>query len=499
MSLRQKMTSLGKTHTPSEHRSAPDVEASRLLRAGRAAEALPLARRAVAQCRSCSPAHGLLATILLRLGERDEAENVITRALASPDASADAYDALAFVSMELGKFERANALYRRAVQCAPSDARYWYNLASSERSFGRLSEAESACDRAIELNPQHYQSYLLRSELRTQDDSRNHVEAMERLLADPAATDRARIFLGYALGKELDDLARYDEAFRWFTQAAASRRRNLAYDVAVDEAKLARIAEAFPSAGPEVTGSVAEYARFIFIVGLPRSGTTLLERMLTRLPGVQSNGETENFSLALLAETPSNGSDVFARAAMADVERVGLHYARLASGTCKGKVIEKLPLNYLYLGAIRRALPGATPILVMRQAVDSCFAMYRTLFGQAYPFTYDFNELARYYAAYSRLIEHWRRVLGDWLVEINYEELVRQPARVGATIAEACNVHWVESAVETHRNAGISMTASAAQIRQPIYQSSVGKWRNYERHLAPLLAALASHGVRMSD
>ncbi len=479
-------------------RSAPGVEATRLLRAGRAKEALPLARRAAAQCRSCSPAHGLLATILSRLGERDEAESVIVRALAIPSDSADAYDALAFVSMELGEFERANALYRRAVQCAPDDARYWYNLASSERSFGRLAEAESGCDRAIELDPRHYQSYLLRSELRTQDDSRNHVEAMERLLADPAATDRARIFLGYALGKELDDLARYDEAFRWFREAAATRRRHLAYDVAVDEAKLARIAEAFPSAGAGTSGA-AESARFIFIVGLPRSGTTLVERMLARLPGVRSNGETENFSLALLAEAPADGADVFSRAATADFARVGLHYQSLAGGMRAGKVIEKLPLNYLYLGAIRRALPGATPVLVTRQAVDSCFAMYRILFGQAYPFTYDFEELARYYAAYSRLIDHWRRVLGEWLLELTYEELVKQPARVGAAIAQVCNVPWVEAAVEIQGNLGVSMTASAAQIRQPIYQSSVGKWRHYERHLAPLLTALAANGVRTPD
>jgi len=247
-----------------------------------------------------------------------------------------------------------------------------------------------------------------------------------------------------------------------------------------------------------VPASAADYQRFIFIVGLPRSGTTLLERMLIRLPGVRSNGETENFSRALLAQAPESGSDVFARAAMADFDRVGRHYARLASGIPEGKVIEKLPLNYLYLGAIRRALPGATSILVMRQAVDSCFAMYRILFGQAYPFSYDFTELARYYAAYCRLIEHWRAVLGDWLVEITYEEMVRQPACVGARVAAAANVPWVESAVETHKSEGVSMTASAAQIRQPIYQSSVGKWRHYQRHLTPLLAALASHGVAIS-
>ncbi len=408
---------------------------------------------------------------------------------------ADTYDALAFVSLQLGRHERANQLYRRTVALAPDSARFWYNLASSERSFGRLQDAEAACDRAINLDPHHYQSYLLRSELRKQSDANNHVIEMERLLADLQATDRAQIFLGHALGKELDDLGRYTEAFRWFSQAAASRRRSLIYDVAVDERKLTRIAEVFPLAERAARSHLPDSASFIFILGLPRSGTTLLERMLMRLPGVRSNGETENFSRALLAEAPPNSADVFSRAAMADFNRVGQHYARLARGATDGKVIEKLPLNYLYLGAIQRALPGATPILVTREAVDSCFAMYRTLFGEAYPFTYDFRDLARYFAAYSRLVDHWHRTLGDWLVEVAYEELVTQPARVGACSAEACGLIWDESAVEIHRSAGVSMTASAAQIRQPIYQSSAGKWRHYERHLTPLIAALRSCGV----
>jgi tetratricopeptide (TPR) repeat protein len=427
--------------------SSPDLEALRLMRAGRYAEALPFARRAVAASRVCSAAHGLLATVLIHLGQREEAEAVVSAGLDRGPGTADAYDALAFVLLQLGSYERANTLYRRAADLAGDSARFWYNLASSERSFGRLREAEAACDRAIALDPHHYQSYLLRSELQTQSDTMNHIEEMERLVEDPGASNRALIFLGYALGKELDDLARYDDAFRWFSRAATARRRNLVYDVAVDERKLARIAELFPFAGSGATGRVGEYARFIFILGLPRSGTTLLERMLTRLPEVRSNGETENFSRALLAEAPTQGPDVFARAATADFDRVGRHYAKIASGTGEGKVIEKLPLNFLYLGAIHRALPGARPILVRRQAVDSCFAMYRILFGEAYPFSYDFHDLARYYAAYRRLIDHWRRVLGGWLVEISYEELVSQPTRVGVAIAEACNLTWVESAV----------------------------------------------------
>jgi tetratricopeptide (TPR) repeat protein len=475
--------------------SSPDFEALRLMRCGHYADALPFARRAVAASHGCSPAHGLLATVLMHLGQREEAETVVSAALDREPGTADAYDALAFVLLQLGSHERANTLYRRAAALAGGSARFWYNLASSERSFGRLQNAEEACDRAITLDSQHYQSYLLRSELRKQSDANNHVTEMERMLAHPKATDRAHMFLGYALGKELDDLGRHAEAFRWFSQAAAVRRRSLIYDVSVDERKLTRIAESFPLGDRAAKAHDPSSACFVFILGLPRSGTTLLERILSRLPRVRSNGETENFSRALLAEAPPSDVDVFSRAAMANFNRVGQHYAKLAGGTAEGKVIEKLPLNYLYLGAIQQALPGATPILVTREPVDSCFAMYRTLFGEAYPFTYDFSDLARYFAAYRRLVEHWRRSLGDWLVEITYEELVKQPARVGAYSANACGLIWDESAVEIHRSAGVSMTASAAQIRQPIYQSSAGKWRHYERYLAPLIAALQAHGV----
>lgn len=477
----------------------PDLEAFRLLQSGRATEALSLARRAVANSRSCSPAHALLASVLLRLGDRAEAASVIAAALASPPGTADAYDALAFISLHLGQHERANALYRRAAEQVPHEARFWYNLASSERSLGRLIEAESACDRAIALDPRHYQTYLLRAELRVQTSSRNHVEAMERLLADPTATDRARMFLGYALAKELDDLECYDSAFHWYSQGAAARRRHLVYDVRHDEMKLTRIEQAFSAASPVVPSCPVDSGRFIFIAGLPRTGTTLVEQILVRLPGVVSNGETENFSRALLDETPIAGSDVFARAAAAPFDRVSLRYAQLADRPDCTKIIEKLPLNYLYLGAIRHALPAAAAVLLARDPIDSCFAMFRTLFGQAYPFSYDFVELARYYSAYSRLLDHWRQLLGNWAFEVHYENLVRHPAETGREIATACGVPWKSSALEVGAGSAVSMTASASQIRRPIYQSSAGKWRRYRRHLTPLVAALRSHGIAISD
>lgn len=475
----------------------PDVEALRLLRAGRLQEAREFALQAIAGAGTCLPAHGLLATILLRLGYIDEAEHTVAEALEHSPGVADAYDALAYVSMQLGRHERANRLYRRAVELAPADPRFWYNLASSERTFGRLEEAACACDRAIALDAAQYPSYLLRSELHVQSVTANHIDELQRQLSLRPADDRAQMFLGYALAKELDDVERYDEAFRWFSHAASTRRRHLAYDVAVDERKLERIAAAFSARAMPKRVDDGRSARHIFILGLPRSGTTLLERILTGLPGVVSNGETENFSRALLAVAPSAGTDIFERAAAADPEAVGAHYSRLAGGNGDVHIIEKMPLNYLYLGAIRRALPEAKLLLVRRAPLDSCFAMYRTLFGEAYPFSYDFEDLARYYAAYERLIAHWLREIGDSVHQVIYEQLVHAPMQIGAAVAAHCGVPWNNCAIEVQNNASVSLTASAAQVRRPIYGSSSGRWRHYRQHLAPLIAALREREVRV--
>jgi tetratricopeptide (TPR) repeat protein len=485
-----------------------DLEAYRLMRAGNFGAALSFAERAVRGKSMCVPAHGMLATILLQLGRAAEAESLVSQAEQLETGVADAYDGLAFVSLALRAHERANRFYRRATQLAPQTPRFWYNLACSERSLGRLADAEAACGRAIALDPAQYPSYLLRSELRVQASDANHVEELQTLLARPDLGYQGKLFVGYALAKELDDLNRFDEAFRWFSEAARARRARLQYEIAADELKLRRIAEVYPAdssagGGPSglrqgVGSDGVDSSRYIFIVGLPRTGTTLVERILTGLPNVASNGETENFSRSLLDATAPGPADVFERAASAASDAVSAAYARRADGpVSSGKIVEKLPMNYLYLGAIRRALPRAKILLLRRSALDSCFAMYRTLFREAYPFTYDFEELARYYAAYERLMRHWRGVLGEQLHEIAYEELVREPQRVGADMARHCGASWSDEAIEIQKNAAVSLTASASQIRRPIYGTSSGRWRHYQPHLKGLVDALRRYGVAL--
>jgi Sulfotransferase family len=316
----------------------------------------------------------------------------------------------------------------------------------------------------------------------------NHVEPLRRQLARADLDAPSKALLGYALGKELDDLGQYEEAFKWFALAASAWRGHLGYDVAVDERKLGGIIEAFPRGSDRAEGGRTDSSRFVFIVGLPRSGTTLVDRILTGLPGVRSNGETDNFERALTAASP--------RAGAVDWDAVAAGYARLAdAGGARDVIIEKLPLNYLYLGAIHQALPRARLVLVSRSPVDVCFAMYRTLFGEAYQFTYDFQDLARYYAAYSRLIAHWRDACGESLHEVHYAELVSDPGRVGAALARSCGLEWRDSAVEVERNTAVCLTQSAAQVRRPIYRSSSGRWRHYQAQLQPLIEALRRCGI----
>ena len=477
-----------------------ELEAYRLMRAGNYSAALPLAEAAVAGKSACLPAHGLLVSILLQLGRATDAENILRQVETFSTGTADAYDALAWFSLLLRDHPRGNRLYRRATELEPQTARYWYNLACSERSLGRLAEAEAACDRAIAIDPEEYPSYLLRSELRVQSADANHVAVLQGLMARPDLGHQGRLFVGYALAKELDDLQRFDEAFKRFSESARVRRSRLQYDIAADEHKLRRIAQVYSGGHDGGEDDQVDSSRYIFIVGLPRSGTTLVERILSGLPDVVSNGETENFSRSLLEATPPGSADIFARAALAAPGAVASGYARRADGPgTNKKIIEKLPMNYLYVGAIRQALPDARVILLKRSPLDSCFAMYRTLFREAYPFSYDFDELGRYYAAYERLVQHWRTLFGSWVHEVVYEDLVREPRRVGEDIARHCGVPWSDAAIEIQNNAAVSLTASAAQIRRPIYGTSSGRWRLYRSHLNELAASLRRHGVTLSE
>jgi Flp pilus assembly protein TadD len=399
----------------------------------------------------------------------------------------------------LNLHEQAGRCYRRAAELAPGNPQYLYNLATALIALGKMDEAETLLDLVIAQAPQDYDAYYNRATLRRQTVSRNHVAQIEAALRKPLPMPMGEVQLAYALAKELEDLGKYRRAFTALKRGADARRRALSYRVDDDIKAMSEITSAFdaPFFARETPGDPS--TRPIFILGLPRSGTTLVDRILSSHSQVESLGEISDFANALMRAAPAakNKFELIRQAASSDWAALGKSYCETTAAVAQGapRTIDKTPINFLYLGLIARALPNATIIHVRRGAMDVCYAMYKTLFRMAYPFSYEQSDLARYYLAYRALMAHWRRVLPGRSIEIGYEDLVADQEAVTRRLLAACGLEWDDAVLAFERNARPSLTASAAQVRQKIYASSVRLWRKYADELAPLAHALRAGGV----
>jgi tetratricopeptide (TPR) repeat protein len=467
-----------------------------------AARAVEFAERAIA----LEPANARFMTTyaqaLRAAGRMDEAVARADAAVGMAAGEAAAHAELGGFYAGARLFERAVARYARAVELAPGVADHRFNLAATLRITGDLARAEDEYDRVLTLKPDEHEGYFNRADLRRQTPDRNHVAELEMLLGRGISEPRGEVFVRYALAKELEDLGRYPESFAALVAGSALRRRHLEYDLGRDLETVRWIEEAYPSVRLAVGGGCADEAP-VFIVGMPRSGTTLLERVLDGHSCVTSAGELTDFADALVGATtakagkPLDRRELVAASAGIDFAALGADYLRRTQPyRLRGlRFIDKLPLNYLYCGLIHLALPNARIIHLTRHPLAACHAMFKTLFKDGYPFSYDLNELAAYYAGYRRLMRHWHAAMPQAILDVSYEALVadlegetrRVLAYLGLALEPGC--------LEFHRNPNPSATASAAQVRRPLYASSVGLWRNYERELAPLRAALIAAGI----
>jgi hypothetical protein len=281
--------------------------------------------------------------------------------------------------------------------------------------------------------------------------------------------------------------------------------------VATDVATVEWIIAAFSHGNgerPALTDASVESDAPIFIVGLPRSGSTLVDRIITSHPCVTSAGELRSFALCVVdaAETPSSAGgtrsrvprrELIARSATLDFASLGRRYLERAraEGAPPGRFADKMPLNYLYCGLIERALPRSPIVQVTRTPMAACYAMYKTLFRDGYPFSYDLDELARYYIGYRRLMQHWHANSPARIHRLSYERLVADQLGQTQALLQYCGLPWDNACTRFHLNAAPSTTASAAQIRQPLYDTSVAQWRHYSEELAGLAQQLREAGI----
>lgn len=414
------------------------------------------------------------------------------------------YSKFALVLQLLGKHDKAVTYYVKALELDPNNAQHHYNISTAYRYLGQHDQAEAHLNRVIALNPDDADAYYLRAGLRTQTPVSNHTAELRTALRRFNGNTRSKMNIHYALAKELEDIGEYEESFKHLNMGSQIRRANMQYRLESDLATIEKIKSVFVA--KRLSGQARGYPSEepIFVLGMPRTGTTLVERILGNHSSIFAAGELNSFATEITRQAKSKlkcgklpKEALVEHSANLDFAALGKAYiesTRPATGHTK-HFIDKLPFNFLYIGLILLALPNAKIIHLRRHPMDTCYAVYKTLFEAAYPFSYRLDELGHYYLSYRALMDHWERVLPGVIYHIDYEKLVNDTEGETRKLLDHCDLGWEERCLNFHDNPAASTTASASQVRKPIYRSSVGKWRCYADQMQPLVNMLRQAGL----
>jgi tetratricopeptide (TPR) repeat protein len=437
-----------------------------------------------------------------------KAANIVADEIAEHVFETDYHASTCAVTMNrMERYDDAERHSQRAVELEPNNANYRFNLATAQRFLGNLEAATESLDRAIDLNPTDSEAQLLRSGFKTYTETDNNVESLQAALEKVPPEHRGRAQLFYALAKELNDMQRYEESFKELQKGAAQKRAKLNYDASKDLDSMRTICELFDKdAFNSITPGFVN-AEPIFVMGLPRSGTTLVERVLNNHSVVRSVGEPQSFGIELVNECervsgaiPSNTAELMTAAQKIDFADLGEAYVAAARPTSGffAHFVDKLPINFMYAGLIHLALPKAKIILVERDPMDNCYTAFKTLFPGSYPYSYDLEELANYFVAYTQMMDHWRAVMPGVLLSVRYEDLVSNSKIAIEDLLEYCNLSFEEKCLDFYSQAERGGTASAVRLRHELRAKSIGDWRNYSEQLEPVAKILGKAGVPVS-
>lgn len=429
----------------------------------------------------------------------EEARRYFDRVVEIAPDKPEAWCQLAALATEMGEADNAEQAFDKALAIDPEMADAIGGIGNLRLEAGKLDEAVELLERAIEIKPDslgaRFQLALARK-TKPDDDNLAKLQEMKAELDD--WEDDKRLAYHYALGKAYDELKQYDQAFPHFLEGARLKRARLKYDPNADATISQRIITHFTQTRfSNLRGAGDPSTMPIFVLGMPRSGTTLTEQIIASHPEVHGAGELPDLMTVAQHLAPGQPEvgypDNIRLLKQPDLTRWGAEYVHRLSAHAPGarRITDKMPANYYALGLIPLMLPNAKIVHVRRNPVDTCVSCFTRLFQRHQDATYDLAELGRHYANYARLMEHWRKVLPEGsFLEVQYEDIVADMETQARRLIDWCGLEWDDACLEFHKNERSIRTASVTQVRQPIYNSSVERWRHYEKFLGPLLEAL---------
>lgn len=441
-----------------------------------------------------------LARLFMRLGQPARAERALDEAKRLDPSIPVVADLIGVVSSMLGDQRTAEKWYRRACEAAPENAEHAVNLASALMFLGENDEAARILENLFENRPDIAQAQWLYSSLRRQKDASRPQNLLARART---AEPQDAAFLAYAAGKEFEDCGDWPAAFEAFSLGAKAKRSTVDFDEAAEEQKFADLAAVFDEY--EETRAGCDDPSPIFVIGQPRTGTTLIERIITSHPAVESAGELQQFRLSVSRLARPAGATHFDRAQIAEWRSIdplalGLEYLRASMTMRKGaeRFVDKLPGNYIHVPLILAALPNAKIVHLTREPMDACFASFKQLFAETYLHSYDQLEMARHFARYQKLMDVWRRKFDGRILDISYEETVSDLEPNARRLIDYLGLPWNDACLRFHEQDGPVATASAVQVREKPHTRSVGRWRRYGSALDPMREELERCGVAVA-
>jgi tetratricopeptide (TPR) repeat protein len=451
------------------------------------------------------PEHGAawahLARLFMQTGQTLRADEALDKAVCHADDNPVVHDLIGHVHTMLGEEPEALKWYSRAVDAQPENVPFLVNKANCQMYVGELEGSEETLRRALALAPGNSNAHWILSMLR-KARNHEHVDEMRRLVENGRYPARAQAFLWYGMGKELEDLEDWEAAFDAFDRGAAARRSTLDFDEQAETRMYEAFDRIYTHEWFEETPDGFESKAPIFVVGQPRTGTTLVERIITAHPDVTSAGELKQFGNAMrrlsrYAQPQRFSAELVEGASRVDTKKLGRMYIQTSQKMAGDtpRFVDKLPINFMHIPLILKALPNAKIVHLRRNPMDACFSSFKQLFADAYAHSYNQEEMARHHARYFRLMETWRERFGDRFFDIAYEDVARDVEPNARALIDYLELPWTDACLEFHKQKTAVATASAVQVRQPAHTKSIGRWRRYERQLEPTRRTLESLGI----
>ena len=433
----------------------------------------------------------------------NEARLCADKAMTLPPHDPVSFNSLGVVYTRTQAHIEAAAAFQKAVSLMPSDAAYRFNLGNAFVASGNFAGAETELETCIKLDPTYWPAYLSRAQLRRWSRSENHIGALDELIQKHNGNPEALSQLHMAIAKEYEDIGHYSQAFAHYTRGNATSAAMRRYSIENDEQIFDAVLASSRCSEPFDTGFATEEP--IFVIGMPRTGTTLLDRIITSHPDIFSAGELQNFGMALKRISGSKTRmmldvDTIQSVGQIDWNALGRSYLQSTRpSTGKKKFfVDKLPHNFFYAGFIANALPRAKILCVRRHPIDTCLSNFRQTFSDEspyYDYSYNLLDTGRYYVLFDKLMSHWKTCFPGRIFEVSYESLVDSQEDTTRSVLEHCGVAWNAACLDFHDNPVPVATASAAQVRAPIYRSALNRWKHYHTELAELQALLVAEGI----